>query len=176
MPCRIRVWGVYFAKFWYECIMFFRSVSIWLLKPLLGKGSQTNSLPIGSNRISWKPIVSSYSPRNTLPYRLGQIGLVGNAYTFLAKLLPNCPYRLGQIGLVGNVSTFWTRSGYFFTLPIGSNRISWKQHIHHWIEPHAKRPYRFGQIGLVGNIRLLFFTVTIRKTLPIGSNRISWKL
>ena len=30
-------------------------VSIWRLKPLLGKAPQTNSLPIGLNRISWKP-------------------------------------------------------------------------------------------------------------------------
>ncbi|EDX73243.1 hypothetical protein MC7420_4490 [Coleofasciculus chthonoplastes PCC 7420] len=28
--------------------------SIRRLKPLLGKGCQTNSLPIGLNRISWK--------------------------------------------------------------------------------------------------------------------------
>ncbi len=34
--------------------MFFRVVSIWRLKPLLGKGSSANSLPIGLNRISWK--------------------------------------------------------------------------------------------------------------------------
>jgi len=58
------------------------------------------------------------------------------------------PYRLGQIGLVGNQDTeAGTEAG--CTLPIGSNRISWKPELHReWFQ---NQPYRLGQIGLVGN-------------------------
>ena len=73
-------------------------------------------------------LCSVWSPRRT-PYRLGQIGLVGNRNSLLPDLLerPSQPYRLGQIGLVGNtaqdlVLEFLQN----YTLPIRSNRISWK--------------------------------------------------
>ena len=37
------------------------------------------------------------------------------------------------------------------TLPIRSNRISWKRHINHNIRLMESSPYLLGQIGLVGN-------------------------
>ncbi|EDX73195.1 hypothetical protein MC7420_4442 [Coleofasciculus chthonoplastes PCC 7420] len=46
---------MWFVQFLAGCIIISAVVSIRSLKPLLGKGCQTNSLPIGSNRISWKP-------------------------------------------------------------------------------------------------------------------------
>ena len=62
------------------------------------------------------------------PYLLGQIGLVGNLLlsACITAVKPT-PYLLGQIGLVGNAIA----SGFVMTgnptLPIRSNRISWKQ-------------------------------------------------
>ena len=43
-----------FSHFWRVYVILFGDASICRLKPLLGKGAQTNSLPIGLNRISWK--------------------------------------------------------------------------------------------------------------------------
>jgi len=68
------------------------------------------------------------------PYRLGQIGLVGNnfrQYQLVLKIRRK-PYRLGQIGLVGNL-----KQSSLGTL--------------------TSRPYRLGQIGLVGNFLGNFF-------------------
>gem|GEM_PF-5915898 len=79
------------------------------------------TLPIGSNRISWKPHQFCHVHIRQ-PYRLGQIGLVGNFWCrFWCRFWP---YRLGQIGLVGNFGL---------------------------VEIEAREPYRLGQIGLVGN-------------------------
>ncbi len=52
-------------------MMFFTGASIWALKPLLGKGSSANSLPIGLNRISWKPLMAAANGLSVSPYRLG---------------------------------------------------------------------------------------------------------
>jgi len=60
------------------------------------------------------------------PYRLGQIGLVGNTRDLSLPLQRGTPYRLGQIGLVGNLRGQSVRSQHSSSLPIGSNRISWK--------------------------------------------------
>ena len=55
--------------------MFLRLVSIWRLKPLLGKGSTATSLPIGLNRISWKRSFATVRPPpfQTLPIGLNRI-------------------------------------------------------------------------------------------------------
>ena len=45
---------MYFFPFWQGYVTINGDASICGLKPLLGKGSQTNSLPTGLNRISWK--------------------------------------------------------------------------------------------------------------------------
>ena len=68
-----------------------------------------SALPIGSNRISWKPFwLGKVGDDDSEPYRLGQIGLVGNTLQTLPcwQSRPQQPYRLGQIGLVGNLSPF----------------------------------------------------------------------
>ncbi len=49
-----KVLGVYLVLFLGGRVIISAVVSIWRLKPFLGKGCQTNSLPIGLNRISWK--------------------------------------------------------------------------------------------------------------------------
>ena len=63
------------------------------------------SLPIRSNRISWKRSAGTVETKKATtpnPYLLGQIGLVGN----LSGAVPpgnssyEKPYLLGQIGLV----------------------------------------------------------------------------
>ena len=46
---------MYFVRFLAGYVRLFGDASIRRLKPLLGKGCQTNSLPTGLNRISWKP-------------------------------------------------------------------------------------------------------------------------
>nr|CAO88402.1 unnamed protein product [Microcystis aeruginosa PCC 7806] len=84
-------------------------------------------LPIRSNRISWKRSLLRVLNFMASPYLLGQIGLVGNMPVFYRLILElNLPYLLGQIGLVGNEFC----SVYRF---------------------YAVRPYLLGQIGLVGN-------------------------
>ena len=94
------------------------------------------ALPIRSNRISWKPKNITVITRKACPYLLGQIGLVGNRPGFAdswARILP-VPYLLGQIGLVGNE----TESPDTLTdLPL--------------------QPYLLGQIGLVGKQKKGFF-------------------
>ncbi len=75
------------------------------------------------------------------------------------------PYLLGQIGLVGNpiISPFSTLSAK--TLPIRSNRISWK-HQSDLVVVCEKPPYLLGQIGLVGNNILLAKARLVRKKQP----------
>ncbi|NEQ68004.1 MAG: hypothetical protein F6K21_21355 [Symploca sp. SIO2D2] len=46
---------MYFFLFWLGYVTLIRDASICSLKPLLGKSSQTTSLLVGLNRISWKP-------------------------------------------------------------------------------------------------------------------------
>ena len=64
------------------------------------------TLPIRSNRISWKLLAFFCSGDVPCwPYLLGQIGLVGNHICRSlgsARVPSNNPYLLGQIGLVGN--------------------------------------------------------------------------
>ena len=90
-------------------------------------------------------------------YRLLQIGLVGNSVSHGSlHILINRVYRLLQIGLVGNCVRTWLAVVVALeSLPITSNRISWKQE---------------GR---------LYFQISRNKgtgCLPITSNRISWKL
>ncbi len=61
-----------------EVLQALKSVSSRPLVPSeSGKGGP--SLPIRSNRISWKSTQSMTFSHNSLPYLLGQIGLVGNS-------------------------------------------------------------------------------------------------
>ena len=57
-------------------------------------------------------------------YRLGKIGLVGNRRPKPA-IKPIATYRLGKIGLVGNANRF-PRKGKYNSLPIRQNRTCWK--------------------------------------------------
>jgi hypothetical protein len=67
----------------------------------------------------------------TIPYLLGQIGLVGNGLVMeLVKYKYSGPYLLGQIGLFGNVIE---------TLRFGALTPA-----------QPRQPYLLGQIGLVG--------------------------
>ena len=91
-------------------------------------------------------------PRGT-PYLLGQIGLVGNALGPWVASNKDNPYLLGQIGLVGNErsnerSNFSSKRT---TLPIRSNRISWKPLTASSNDRFFVVPYLLGQIGLVGH-------------------------
>ncbi len=74
--------------------------------PSASSFSKSSSLPIRSNRISWKLIFGTGKPISPKkePYLLGQIGLVGNMIDS------------GKINS-DNIKC---------TLPIRSNRISWK--------------------------------------------------
>ncbi len=65
------------------------------------------ALPIRSNRISWKPKNITVITRKACPYLLGQIGLVGNTGSFWNMMIEPGPYLLGQIGLVGNTVGFF---------------------------------------------------------------------
>ncbi|WP_446394484.1 hypothetical protein [Coleofasciculus sp. E1-EBD-02] len=49
---------MYFVRFLAGYVRLFGDASIRRLKPLLGKGCQTNSLPTGLNRISWKQLTT----------------------------------------------------------------------------------------------------------------------
>ena len=63
---------MYFFSFWQGYVTINGDASICRLKPLLGKGSQTNSLPTGLNRISWKRQAYSFGFNGIQrPYRLG---------------------------------------------------------------------------------------------------------
>ncbi len=95
-------------------------------------------LPIRSNRISWKP------PREA------------------SFRMPCDPYLLGQIGLVGNkLSSMAKEYSYFDTLPIRSKRISWKLRV--FIDKLlALFPYLLGQIGLVGNVITYFLSGALK--------------
>jgi hypothetical protein len=120
------------------------------------------SLPIRSNRISWKHSsisLSVGSVSHSNPYLLGQIGLVGNlARSPIPPITPssseNPPYLLGQIGLVGNLLIVFIAitESFLSSLPIRSNRISWKHQ-------YAVKQRTQHQVA----------------SLPIRSNRISWK-
>ncbi len=107
-----------------------RCVDLGVCLPQSIRLSKGYSLPIRSNRISWKLL--AYGERSHCrhrgPYLLGQIGLVGNLSYPNEKLKSAIlPYLLGQIGLVGNV-------------------------VEHIIVPNNEQfPYLLGQIGLVGN-------------------------
>ena len=68
------------------------------------------------------------------------------------------PYLLGQIGLVGNFGGCRIVDLINRTLPIRSNRISWKPPIIKVASTTNINPYLLGQIGLVGN----FFSPPLR--------------
>jgi hypothetical protein len=94
------------------------------------------------------------------------------------------PYLLGQIGLVGNGNVIApVRENHGKTLPIRSNRISWKQGggVFGIFRILGIHPYLLGQIGLVGNVdgqrkEACQGGACLVSPLPIRSNRISWKL
>ena len=132
------------------------------------------------------------------PYLLGQIGLVGNALKSPDTAHFRSPYLLGQIGLVGNPPITFKKSRKF-SLPIRSNRISWKPNCLSrwrrrvaqplpirsnrisWKQMESRKhtrlglPYLLGQIGLVGNWVTVCQMAVSMRPLPIRSNRISWK-
>ena len=54
MAYRVRVCGMCWSQILRGYVRLSRGVSIRRLESLRGKGCQTNSLPIGLNRISWK--------------------------------------------------------------------------------------------------------------------------
>ena len=152
----------------------------------LGVKPRWRSLPITSNRISWK-LNSNFAICflffwRPIVYRLLQIGLVGNSYCSIRIGLVNkvvLVYRLLQIGLVGNA--FFAANALHFPnsgLPITSNRISWKL----LFSVNGKLSllvYRLLQIGLVGNLSSHDYSPEGVNEwncgLPITSNRISWK-
>ncbi len=86
---------------------FWRCVDLGVCLPLSMRLSKGYSLPIRSNRISWKPKNITVITRKACPYLLGQIGLVGNTGSFWNMMIEPGPYLLGQIGLVGNTVGFF---------------------------------------------------------------------
>jgi hypothetical protein len=84
-----------------------RCVDLGVCLPLSIRLSKGYSLPIRSNRISWKPKNITVITRKACPYLLGQIGLVGNTGSFWNMMIEPGPYLLGQIGLVGNTVGFF---------------------------------------------------------------------
>ena len=60
-----------FVQFLGGYVRLFGDASIRRLKPLLGKGCQTNSLPIGLNRISWKLNISELGLVEIQPLPIG---------------------------------------------------------------------------------------------------------
>ena len=87
--------------------LFWRCVDLGVCVPLSMRLSKGYSLPIRSNRISWKPKNITVITRKACPYLLGQIGLVGNTGSFWNMMIEPGPYLLGQIGLVGNTVGFF---------------------------------------------------------------------
>ncbi|WP_446422256.1 hypothetical protein [Coleofasciculus sp.] len=85
-------WSQFLAGY----VRLFGDASIRLLKPLLGKGCQTNSLPIGSNRISWKltSVVVGFTKIRTLPIGSNRISWKLDRSN---SVINSClhPYRLG---------------------------------------------------------------------------------
>ncbi len=106
-----------------------RCVDLGVCLPLSIRLSKGYSLPIRSNRISWKlNTIPCFYSLDEVPYLLGQMGLVGNGKVISRfSKRQNHPYLLGQIGLVGNL---------FLLLLARKDYLD---------------PYLLGQIGLVGN-------------------------
>ena len=110
-------------------------------------------LPIGFDRIRWKleDILREAGVAGRA-YRLASIGLDGNSPLPHQNPHHKRAYRLASIGLVGNR---FRQAPHFLlvqtSLPIGFDRISWKQSHQHHLERWKKR------------------------CLPIGFDRISWK-
>ena len=179
---------------------FWRCVDLGVCLPLSMRLSKGYSLPIRSNRISWKfklillecvkfalpyllgqiGLVGNlkqwqFALNAARPYLLGQIGLVGNSIARLRIKIFNCPYLLGQIGLVGNIQQIFKES--FYLLPYLLGQIGLVGNTDPRPLGLGSFPYLLGQIGLVGNDLRDEHVPTLSPTsLPIRSNRISWKL
>ena len=118
-----------FVQFLGGYVRLFGDASIRRLKPLLGKGCQTNSLPIGLNRISWK---LSFLRRDllhchceSLPIGLNRISWKPiNRKAINRKLLLTLPIGLNRISW--KLFIHIDRTAIRGPLPIGLNRISWK--------------------------------------------------
>ena len=128
-------------------------------KPAVNVILSTESLPIRSNRISWKLLFPTHVIK------------VDDANTPL-------PIRSNRISWKRPVQDGLCQAAFSNTLPIRSNRISWKQFRNgiFWHITVLSLPIRSNRISWKLDIVVALFCNHRAKTLPIRSNRISWKL
>ena len=128
MPYIAMVSAYDLAFFWQIGIIKLRGVSIRRLKPIQGIVSETNTLPIGLNRICWKqeedkPLTDDGA--EALPIGLNRICWKPSSLPAQApKETPNPTDWVKSDLLETSLQSEWSRG--FHPLPIGLNRICWK--------------------------------------------------
>ena len=163
------------TSFLMPIMIFLRGASIWCLKPALGKGSATNSLPIGLNRICWKPAVQLPSSfKKALPIGLNRICWKPKPSLVAVLKSDNAPTDWVKSDLLETLNQL--RQAADFPLPIGLNRICWKLlRIRHNVVTIFSLPIGLNRICWKHVIILQIYDVHLPISLPIGLNRICWK-